>query len=484
MTTISDSETRPRRPQRPPLKRQERFYVDKVDELQNVLKGIPDRPTKNLMTYEELQQKIGSKPKKNRFGGKVKMSERYKAIGNKLDAVKTTLATATLAQINQDGGRDAFELLLNQQLDEIVTAGNRYKKKHTGKKGAAVQQLLDDVERFRKEIPGTLDLLTDGELPDGLGLDNAMAAKRAGITPAQLKGVSPKHCNFNMVNDDTRDQAPKVLGRGAVNTVDLIKHGGVERVFKEEKSVDKSQAWAPAMLGIDVANDPRYGNRNIAGSIVGKLLGTGVMPESSFGISDGKVGLLMQKANGKTANKFIEDGDDGDLTPKAQASLQRQLADLEVCDILTGQTDRHPGNYMVDVQGDKVTVVGIDNDFSFPNLDNSPMGGKDKIPFVCIATTSIKNMPALIDKATADRVKAIDFDRDMAPGFADLLNANEIKFAKTRFTALYNHVLQLEQDGCIVTDWETWRGPPPERQDAGAYLARSKSSSLMKRDFF
>lgn len=482
MSTISDDKNR--RPKgkvtkgkAPETKR----YSNTVDELQDVLKGIPDRPGKSLMTFEELQAKIGAKPKKDRFFGLQKMSTRYKAIGNKLDAVKATLANATVAQLAAEGGRDAFELQLSQQLDEIVDAGRRYQKKHTGKKGQAVQALLDDVARFRKEIPPALDALTEKDaLPEGLGVDQAMAAKRAGIKPGQLKGVSAKHCNFANCNDDTRDVPPKVLGRGAVNTVDLVKHRGVERVFKEEQQTDKSQAWAPNFMGINTQDDPRYGNRNIAGGLVGKLLGTSVMPESSFGISEGKIGLLMQKAPGQTAKQFIDDYGDASLTPKGQASLQRQLADLEVCDILTGQSDRHPGNYMIDVVGDTVTVTGIDNDFAFPDLDRA-LGDKSKIPFDFIAMNSIKNMPVLMDKATAERVKAINFDRDMAPGFAGLLSVNEVRDAKLRFEALKNHIAKLETDGCIVVDWEKWRGPPPKSLDAGSYLAET-GSNLFNRD--
>ena len=464
-------------------------YTQDVDDLQDVLTGIPDRPAKSLMTFEELQAKIGSAPKKNRLFGAYKMSTRYKAIGEKLAAVKATLANATLGQITAEGGRKNFESALNDQLDDIVTAGQRYQKKHTGKKGRAVQDLLDDVERFRREIPGTLDALTseDDALPEGLPLDQAMVAKGAGIAPGKLKGVSPRHCDFVKFNDGTRAGPSKELGKGSVNTVHLVEHGGVERVFKEEQQTDTSQAWAPQFMGIDVKNDPRYGNRNVAGGVLGKLLGTKVMPESRFAINDGKVGLLMEMAPGKTLAQLLKSKslDEDSFSPKALASLQQQLMDLEACDILTGQSDRHQGNYMIDVKGDQVIVTAIDNDFAFPNTDKVTFGDKARIPLTFPGMNSIKNLPALMSKTVADKIKAIDFDRDVAASFQGLLDLTEIRDAKTRFLALRNHVINLEKDGYVVTDWEKWRGPPPERMTAAAFLTSGDKdkTSLFSRDF-
>ena len=211
-------------------------YSDVVDDLQDVLDGIPDRPSKGLMTFEELQAQIGAKPKKNRLFGAKKMSTRYKAIGEKLDAVQATLANATVGEIAKQGGRAAFEQDLNDQLDEIVDAGKRYQKKHKGKKGQAVQGLLDDVERFRKAIPGVLDGLTEGDEvwiaqrgPAGRSGDGGQA--RGGSSLGSLMGVSSKHCNFAKFNDETANAPAQELGKGSVNTVQLVKHGGVELVF-------------------------------------------------------------------------------------------------------------------------------------------------------------------------------------------------------------------------------------------------------------
>lgn len=261
-----------------------------VDDLQGVLDGIPDRPSKGLMTFEELQAKFGAKPKKDRFFGLKKMSVRYKAIGEKLQAVKDTLTSATLGDIDDQGGRQNFEQLLNARLDEVDDACARYQKKHKGSKSRAVQDLRDDAQRFRDEIPRALDKLLGGEearLPDDLKVDSALAAQRAGIKPAQMRGVSGKHCEFAKFNDETPDGPPVHLAKGNVNSVQLVSHGGVDRVFKKEQQTDTSRALAPQFMGIDVKNNPRYGNRNVAGGVLGKMLGATVMPDSKFAISNG-----------------------------------------------------------------------------------------------------------------------------------------------------------------------------------------------------
>lgn len=463
-------------------------YSDVVDDLQDVLKGIPDRPGKSLMTFEELQAKIGSKPKKNRFFGKKKMSTRYKAIGERMAELKDQLANANLGDITAEGGRDSFEQDLNDQLDEVDQACQRYQKKHTGSKGRAVQDLRDDIVRFRKEITTQLDLLLqngDTGLPEGLPVEQAMALNRAGIKPGQLKGVSLKHGDFAKFNDETADHPPVELDKGNVNTVQLVSHGGVERVFKKEQQTDTSTAWAPQFMGIDVKNDPRYGNRNVAGGVMGKLLGTDVMPQSTFAISGGEVGLLMDKAPGKTVQKMLKAKEikPGSLSPKALASLQQQLIDLEVCDILTGQTDRHAGNYMLDIQGDKVTVTAIDNDFTFPNPTKAFNGD---IPPRFMGMNSVSNLPVLMSKSIADKIKAIDFDRDVAPQLQGLLDDNEIAGTKTRLETLQAHVTQLEKDHCIVSNWQTWRAPPPNQtMTATDYLVGvgEDEDSLFVRDF-
>jgi hypothetical protein len=138
------------------------------------------------------------------------------------------------------------------------------------------------------------------------------------------------------------------------------------------------------------------------------------------------------------------------MSPKALASLQKQLMELEVCDLLSGQVDRHQLNYLIDVQGDEVTVKGIDNDFAFGTKNN---GG---IPMNC-GQHNIPNMPVLMDKGMAEKILSLNFEKDCAPKYEGLLTPQEVNAAKDRFVALQNHVTKLTNSGMLVDDWENWK---------------------------
>lgn len=477
----------------------EKRYSGIVDVLREAMEEIPPRSTDRLMTFAELQQQIGSKPKKDRMGGLFKMSTRYKDLGKRLDEIQAKVHDLTLADLDTPTKRAQVRQDIETQLDEVAQAGAAYRKKHTGKKGAVVKGLLDDVDRFRGELPDLLLRMgTPGDKawPRDMHLDAAMAAERMKLAPDALKFVSAKHCRFEAFSTE-RETASRELGAGSVNKVQLITYGDTQRVFKKEVSVDTSGANAPALLGIDVQNKtgagPRYGNRNVASNLVGKMLGTSVMPETSFAVHNGEVGIAMAFAPGKTISGVHAEArkqakakgqtyDEIDfissLSPVAVASLQRQLIELEVCDILTGQADRHRGNYMLDVQGDHVTVTAVDNDFAFGKT--TQLG----VPIGVYGVTSICSMPMLIGKDMADRILAMDFDRDVAPQYAGLLTDEEVAAAKFRHDALVKHVRKLDQDGYVVQDWQRWRSPDGRTvSDILSQESERGAGSLFCRDF-
>lgn len=570
----------PNRPTRPQLTAK---FSTAVDDLQNVLSGIPDQPALKLMTFDELKNKV-SKGK-----GPSKRSNTYRAIGNKLDAAQNILKNATRDGVTAAGGPEAFQKEFNKQLDELNAAILAYQKNHKGKKGDAVAPLLNEIKYIRGEMAGvlaqlgrasdqsfqgnasietisdfrtidealnkalgsstfntatldeltkqggrekiektvlaeldklettivdsgkggggpdvlagikrirtnlktTLDDLTSQQaqdLPKDLRIADAAAALKAGVKPEQLKGVSSRFCDFSKFNPDTEVPPPKSrAGSGQCNSVQKINFNDGPRIFKEEITSDKSGnqgAWAPGAIGIDKRDDPRYGNRNVASGLVGDLLGTSVIVKSSYAITSGpdgaQVGLAMEQAPGKnlqqacklvgqrtlerhedegTLDKYAEQLANAlpwkeKLTPKAMASLQKQLMDLEVCDLISGQVDRHMGNYLIEVNGDKVTVKGIDNDFAF-GKDNR--GGVPLNSEIAGLFHNMPNLPRLLSREMANKLKGLDFDRDFATQFKDLLTAEEIKAAKERFTAMKDHVVTLERTNCVVDDWETWR---------------------------
>lgn len=417
----------------------------------------------------------------------------------------STFKTKTLADLTKKGGRDEIEKAI---LSELDTLEKSLGTANVG--GTNGPDILAGIKRIKTGLKATLDDLAGqagAGLPADMGIATAAALVKGGIKPEQLKGVCLKHCNFADFNTDTEvPPPPKQAGSGMCSKVLKINYADGPRIFKEEKTSDTSGyrgAVAPTYIGIDKLNDPRYGNRNVASGLVGELIGSSVMVKSSFALTkseDGKstdVGLLMDQAPGQSlqrAHLYIDrlayDDEcepdeyleklkeakiplpwEGELSPKAIASLQKQLIELEVCDLLTGQVDRHSGNYMIEVKGDQVTVKGIDNDFAFGSKNE---GG---IPLNSRAFHTIKNMPKLMGKEMADKIQGLDFDRDFAPQYDGLLIATEIKAAKERFEALQQHVATLVQTNCVVTDWETWRSA--DNKTATEYL---KGGSMFDRD--
>jgi hypothetical protein len=260
---------------------------------------------------------------------------------------------------------------------------------------------------------------------------------------------------------------------------------------------------------------PHYGNRNIASRAVAEMLGTDVIPDVSFTIHNGEVGLLMSMAEGRSprvkqwkdvdqewaASQSPEYPDNrknlrlkdvggkwiqydevlqkpwaGPLSPKAQVRLQEQLNWLEWTDMLTGQVDRHSANYFIDIQGDAVKVTGIDNDFAFgKNQDGLLRYNRER------GVTS-PGEPGLIDRKIYNRLLASDFDRNLLPKLQGLLTAAEIEASRHRFNAVVALARQLEAAGCVVDDWSAWRSRSAPPQSAAQYLAHAATPSLFKRD--
>jgi hypothetical protein len=149
------------------------------------------------------------------------------------------------------------------------------------------------------------------------------------------------------------------------------------------------------------------------------------------------------------------------------ARIQKGLSDLQLFDALSGQTDRHGGNILVDPNTGQIT--GIDDDKSFgngkPPEDLADLGGRlDKYA----------GLPALVDLETADKILDLDLSdlpRELVPRENDsveLSNA-EIEDAMRRFKGVQTYLRTLKANGALVgqngTTWDdatydqTMQGP-------------------------
>ncbi len=207
----------------------------------------------------------------------------------------------------------------------------------------------------------------------------------AAIIEGKLRGIPPEHI-FNAEQIALTDTG--VRERGLVNTVrhlTYIDSAGVEHaaVFKPEAS---AQAGLAARDGYTAGTNVTF--LNIASSVVAEAIGCGEsIPSTSFASVEGIPGIMMSKAAGVPV-RALEDGKaafdlNGEkvtfetmcehfkqtpgLFEKMCQSLFMGLTRLEWADALSGQVDRHAGNYMMDISPDgEVKITGIDNDFSFP----------------------------------------------------------------------------------------------------------------------
>lgn len=210
------------------------------------------------------------------------------------------------------------------------------------------------------------------------------------VLEASLRGIPADQ--LEMRASDALRTGARVLGQGVGSTVQLCTYRGeggeeVSLVFKPEVGARQSLAQLCAgQLGF--GTELRVMQLNVAACRSADAIGCGdVVARSSIGMNEGRLGLFMEVAPGRSAAD-ISDGkpcavtSDGREISFAEAlgrldskglrghmlgNLMRELSRLEWADLLSGQSDRHMGNYLVYINADTgdVKVTGIDNDASF-----------------------------------------------------------------------------------------------------------------------
>jgi hypothetical protein len=462
---------------------------------------IPPRPAQlqqaiaaRLMTFDQLAEKIGHQPHQDRTfknpltGNTVtvrKRSTNYKEVQVALAGATNAIATTGKTKLDDfdPDQREEIENELNTQLDALRDAARAYQAQHKKNrdKSAAAGEFIDSIDAYQAMLKTALDAILDDPAFDTvkgrINLDQAIQAEQCGINFAD--------CRFDDHNDGNAIEINDDFGSGMVNKVSKIKYtNGDVRVFKKEKPSEENLLGIAATVGID-ARAVRNGNRNIASSAVADLLGVSVMPKVSYGLhknattDEDEIGLMMSLAPGVTPLMTNPNNpmskmrrqlwtDNTKPSPTAQAKLQQQLNALDWCDSITGQQDRHGSNYMVDIQGDNVTVTGIDNDVAFgagqPDANCSKNSGMGYY-----ARTTPPGLPPLIDKPTYDSLIAGDFDRDLVPKLKTLLAQEELAAAKSRFNQVKQHAQGLHPN-FVVTDWQAWRSPPPDFLTSKVFL--------------
>ena len=210
------------------------------------------------------------------------------------------------------------------------------------------------------------------------GISNVVQAKALGF---KAEDVDPATEELNIA-----DSRPLGAGQGGKTYLLTTKQGG-EFVFKPE--LDGRIGLSNLSLGSGAAylDKQKTANLNLATQETAKIFGCeDLVVKYSVGSHDGQFGIFMEKAKGVSGEDFVDKKGSGgggiapaDLQkitdPRERAQIQgaiaQKLSRLQWLDLITGQGDRHHGNYFVCVEKNAqtgaydVTVKGIDNDASF-----------------------------------------------------------------------------------------------------------------------
>ena len=141
-------------------------------------------------------------------------------------------------------------------------------------------------------------------------------------------------------------------------------------------------------------------------------------------------------------------------------SMQKSVADAHILDLLTGQADRNPGNFIFAKQEDGTFEARlIDNDISFGETLTDISG--DTVPQPDGTSPArpslLPKLPRLIDQATADQITAMTNQDLKSTLAANGLTQGEMKAAVKRLANLKNHIAEIQRGnvagGQLVNNW-------------------------------
>ncbi len=203
------------------------------------------------------------------------------------------------------------------------------------------------------------------------------------LTGARGWGATEDMVDVNISDANLVETKP--LGHGAFNQVYLCKYrqpdGTMKSyVFKSEISGEQGFSNSCGMCE-GYSQLQSIVHLNAATRKIGELLGTPELcVDAKVGCLNGRFGLFMEVAPGQSVGDMdTKPGEDygdaakdkvGALPSKQKTVLRgkmmRATVDLAWNDWLSGQGDRHAGNFLFNVGGDQsFTLKGVDNDMSF-----------------------------------------------------------------------------------------------------------------------
>ncbi len=296
-----------------------------------------------------------------------------------------------------------------------------------------------------------------------------------------------------------------VLGGGAVNTVYKVTHiknrREITEVFKPDpagmgalKRFKEKLFGTAVASGIPAGDDAHLSARAVASSEIDRLLfpDRPISVHTRFATVDGQRGILMENAAGESPRVVMQDTQEFKIRDLPQI-LQKKITDtkfvaamlkasdiqikddiliatksilnidvnnprtaeglvmLQCLDIITGQVDRHPGNYHVQSDGG---VKGIDQDCSFgvnalpENVDvrsQPPLKG-----FIPNNSSLMLRMPPVITTYIQTSINNLHANKErLRATLSPYITPAEIEATISRLDKLQAHI-----SNCFVADTE------------------------------
>ena len=389
-------------------------------------------------------------------------------------------------------------------LDDAHQAAGQLLERNPGMKSAVALQA--QIERTRAAVavldqPGIDWTAVNGGR--GMTAQQAVALAQYGMTPGPETKFEPGH-------DDAHVTAiVGKFGQGVVNAVARATYAdGEVRILKAE-SATRGPASIEQSMGIPEDN-PRYAARNLATKVADEVMQTNLLGTTALVMHDGKLHIAMglatgMQGRGKTfetplsrndpahAQKFEQiDGMRGakfndptewaatlegmrvvehpidrdnsnyavtehrpylDLDFKDPALLQA-FNKLEWLDHVTGQGDRHGGNYLIDQHADLSfrSLSPIDHDGSFgPAWHDMDMVKNGKGPVFPESSYMGAGLPDVIDAGLQATLLDPTTRTQLQARLTGLVTPSELTAAMARFDQAVTTV--SDPNFLVVQDW-------------------------------
>lgn len=343
------------------------------------------------------------------------------------------------------GGLNTLRDLLSPILTHAITLDAYiYKRRREWPEtlSSMATNLVDDAKQEQQALAA---VGTDQTIPPGVTYKQALFVARTGTKFSDVLSETDL-----MDNPEGESGMPKNFTGGNVSTVTgLTYNTGEQKVFKPNEQKpgvrdDGSKVdWLSAQTAI----------RALASSRVQDLIGlkmeesgrefTKIITGISLSMYKGQIGTSAEMAEGSevTTMQKNEDGrpiGSTDLNVDiSDIEVQRQLANLQLFDMLTAQSDRNPGNIMISQKsGEKSKVMGIDQDFSFSEQTNI----KESI--------GKSSLPIHVDRYFAEALLAINAGEYRAA--LKGLPKTSLDAAMTRFTSIQKYLREMAAENTLL----------------------------------